>query len=251
MNKFENMPVTTNDSQSPIRPEGLEMVPMNVEETLALLRSHFEGIADRTGMPIEKGIIDTVVVFNSIGYKTRQSCEGHAGKEGLPFSWIDIQNEFVDTEEGQEYEDLNREFDLFLKTNQKEGQKISGSNFPGYSRLMELRKKVINDDEKTKERLVNLLNEFYSKKGSSDFEYGVLPIRGSVRLMPKLVIKMDQAYVDRLNESGNMNEDIKNGKVSPEYDSFDEEKRREWVQKSQNEMQRINEYLKERINKNN
>jgi hypothetical protein len=37
-------------------------------------------ITDKLGMPIDQGILDTVIVLNALGITTKQSCEGHADR---------------------------------------------------------------------------------------------------------------------------------------------------------------------------
>lgn len=54
----------------------------SMEETV----SHW---TDALGKPIDPRIKDTVIVFNLLGYKTSQSCEGHLDY-GLAFPWVDI-----------------------------------------------------------------------------------------------------------------------------------------------------------------
>ena len=50
-----------------------------------------KNIGDSLGMPIDEGIFRDVVILNSIGFKTRQSCEGHPENERFgSYPWIDI-----------------------------------------------------------------------------------------------------------------------------------------------------------------
>ena len=44
---------------------------------------------DKHGMPIDSRIFKACVILNSLGYKTRQSCEGH-NENFTSYPWIDI-----------------------------------------------------------------------------------------------------------------------------------------------------------------
>ncbi len=44
-------------------------------------------MTDRTGMPIDTGILETVIALNSLDIITSQSCEGHLD-HGRPYPWI-------------------------------------------------------------------------------------------------------------------------------------------------------------------
>ncbi len=51
----------------------------------------FSRVTDRLGKHIDKGIFDTVVALNILGFDTEQSCEGHLD-HGLAYPWIDIRH---------------------------------------------------------------------------------------------------------------------------------------------------------------
>ena len=48
-----------------------------------------DGITDALGMPIEKGIRDTVIALRLLGFPTSGSCEGHVGR-GCSSPWVDV-----------------------------------------------------------------------------------------------------------------------------------------------------------------
>jgi hypothetical protein len=48
-----------------------------------------EQFTDRLGATIDEGIFETVVVFNLLGFRTFQSCEGHLD-HGAPYPWVDV-----------------------------------------------------------------------------------------------------------------------------------------------------------------
>jgi hypothetical protein len=54
------------------------------------LHKLFERETDRMGMPIDAGILDTVVALNAAGIRTKASCEGHS-RRAKAYPWIDIQ----------------------------------------------------------------------------------------------------------------------------------------------------------------
>ena len=46
------------------------------------LSKELSSTTDKLGKPIDKGIIETVIALNALGFKTKMSCEGHIGKSG-------------------------------------------------------------------------------------------------------------------------------------------------------------------------
>lgn len=52
---------------------------------------------DALKMPIDKGIRETVIVLNVLGFTTSMSCEGHLDR-GLPYPWVDIKFNEVEME---------------------------------------------------------------------------------------------------------------------------------------------------------
>jgi len=53
------------------------------------LAEKFSRITDKTGRPIDTGILETVVALNALDITTSMSCEGHLD-HGLPYPWIDV-----------------------------------------------------------------------------------------------------------------------------------------------------------------
>lgn len=49
-------------------------------------------VKDALGKTVDPGIRETVAVLNLLGFRTRQSCEGHVNERGLglPTPWVDI-----------------------------------------------------------------------------------------------------------------------------------------------------------------
>lgn len=60
------------------------------QQRLNQVAADFQRITDRLGMPIDRGIFDTVVTFNVLGINTAASCEGHLHR-GYAAPWIDIE----------------------------------------------------------------------------------------------------------------------------------------------------------------
>jgi hypothetical protein len=50
----------------------------------------FSHVTDKIGMPIDKGILETVVALNALDIRTSMSCEGHLD-HGLPYPWVDVE----------------------------------------------------------------------------------------------------------------------------------------------------------------
>ena len=49
----------------------------------------FKEMGDKLGMGIDENIFRSIVILNSLGYKTRQSCEGHEDRYST-YPWIDL-----------------------------------------------------------------------------------------------------------------------------------------------------------------
>lgn len=54
------------------------------------VEAKFKTVADSVGMGIDTNIFRSVVILNSLGYETRQSCEGHIDRYSTK-PWIEIQ----------------------------------------------------------------------------------------------------------------------------------------------------------------
>lgn len=72
------------------------------------MRAKIDKMTDKVGRGIDEGIKEGVVIFNLLGLKTTQSCEGHYGQEeqGFPTPWIQVYPEEPDIENWYENEDL-------------------------------------------------------------------------------------------------------------------------------------------------
>jgi hypothetical protein len=61
---------------------------MNIKNPLEVEKILIE-TTDNLGMPIDSRIFKACVILNSLGYKTRQSCQGHA-ENYTTYPWIEI-----------------------------------------------------------------------------------------------------------------------------------------------------------------
>jgi len=105
-----------------------------------------EKVTDKLGEPIDKGIIEGVAVLNKLGFPTSQSCEGHLDR-GYPFPWIEI----------------------YPHEPEEENWKENSA----------LREKVIQEENKYKNKFQELIDSYNKEKGFSqskfkfvDIEYG-------------------------------------------------------------------------------
>lgn len=84
----------------------------------------FKNVGDRLGLGIDKNIFRSVVILNTLGYKTRQSCEGHLGKY-VTKPWIEIEWKEEDTKEYLQkslkylYENLFQDLKEFYQSRKK------------------------------------------------------------------------------------------------------------------------------------
>lgn len=218
MEKFENK--TT--SEKIIYPE-------TQGEKLVKLKKEFELETDGLGKDIEKGILDSVVIFNAMGYNTRQSCEGHIEKTArneVPFAWIDFEEKIGNNDTGIEYNKLNKNLIKF----QQENQDKHTGDFPEYKKWEKLHDEIGEKNKQLGQRIKSVLEEFYKENGSNGFDYD---------------IRYFDNYLPELKPNKAIEMEIKNGRpnLNPEYHSFDEEKRKEFVEKSRLEMNRISAFL--------
>lgn len=144
-----------------------------IKSRLEKLTEEFKTKTDSLGQTIDEGILKTVVILNALGFHTTQSCEGHEDW-GSFAPWVDIKAE--------ENEDLKNEVRLlFNKMNQ------NGTKDPG-----EIEKITKEYHEKVSQfylptrllasKLIDLLNQFYENRSSSQSVRLFLSFDGSLRL---------------------------------------------------------------------
>ncbi len=133
-----------------------------------------ESWGDGLGLGIDPGIKKMVTVLNLLGFKTRQSCEGHIDW-GLPYPWIDFETE------NKQIKDLSIKLQSVSTLIQKEESDIQ-KKYPDLSLGEALRKeesqdlnslyqkmRAINENiEKTSKSqlmpLNNLIENFYKNR---------------------------------------------------------------------------------------
>jgi len=135
-------------------------------------------VTDLVGMPIDSGIFRSCVILNSLGYKTRQSCEGHEESYNT-YPWIDLIWDADTTPEYYEssakffYENLFQDLKQFYKNrNTKYNQQITIEYFSSkkfnvrLSQMQNLKCYRNKRKEKLKEYLneINDFCEFLNKK---------------------------------------------------------------------------------------
>ncbi len=202
------------------------------KEKLDKIKKEFELETDRLGKHIEKGILNSVVVFNAMGYSTRQSCEGHIEKTArkeMPFAWIDFEENLEDDKTAIEYKKINEELAKF----QQENKNHSINDFPEYNKWEELHDNIGEKNKQLGQRIKSILEEFYQKNGSSGFDYD---------------IRYFDNYLPELKPTQAIQMEIKNGRpnLNPEYHNFNEEQRKEFVEKSRLEINRITAFLEKK-----
>lgn len=80
-----------------------------------------EVISDRIGKKIDEGIKETVAAFLAHGFPTSQSCEGHIGEEGTCYPWIEIE-----TPELEGWEEDEQKKRTWILENLKHQQRLLG-----------------------------------------------------------------------------------------------------------------------------
>lgn len=119
-------------------------------------------------MPLDAGILDTVVALRALGIHTTQSCEGHASR-GLAGPWVDICDPV-----GEKVIDRIIEF-----------RRATKDKKPLPKNLVSLRDKVTPQCFRYSGRILRLVAAFYRQR-KTPFENRILldyAYSGSVRLM--------------------------------------------------------------------
>ncbi len=146
-----------------------------------------ENFRDGLGMKVDAGIKETVTAMNVLGFKTRQSCEGHLERvQAAP--WVDIQVEgteeleqkasqaFQEAEEGEKAQKPEEELDaLFDKA---------------HSLRREARRPMLEEARK----VMALLNEFYTdRQVSHDRRLAIKPFGSFFRIESEGAFLQDAA----------------------------------------------------------
>src|SRR5947209_1480817 len=122
------------------------------------MRSRFEHITDTLGMPIDKGILDAVIVLNLLGVTTRQSCEGHLDR-GDCAPWIS----FTTLEATPMYKQAAQEHDRAMCISKE--KKYTYEELQGlFAPARELRSRADALHAFGQRKVLSLLEVFYSER---------------------------------------------------------------------------------------
>lgn len=117
-------------------------------------------ITDKLGLPIDKGILDTVVALKIFGINTTGSCEGHIGR-GIAAPWVDVQA--PQTEETKKLGELAKQAWNMAKNAEKTGM-ADKELAPLYGRYHELTAKMRRPDLEEMQKVTHLLTQFYQDR---------------------------------------------------------------------------------------
>lgn len=162
--------VATPGSEASVRPATVEQW-LNLSKETRLF-------TDRVGMPIDRGVLDTVVAFRAWGFVTKASCEGHLD-HGLPYPWIDIGLD--DAIEAKIVADRKALFD------EQERRYPGQDRGPSHDAL----RQAVRPMSLEANRLVTLLDRFYSTSAGPVYRATLVPSRfmpHRLRLQPAGVI---------------------------------------------------------------
>lgn len=117
-------------------------------------------IADKTGMPIDKGILETVAAFNALSIPTSASCEGHL-EWGDAAPWVDIESETSEVSKRLKSE-MIQEWDV-AKTLDKESGSTSQIE-QTLKRYHELKSEIKRPILVLTQKVLSLLDDFYKDR---------------------------------------------------------------------------------------
>jgi len=115
-------------------------------------------ITDKLGMPIDQGILDTVIVLNALGITTKQSCEGHVDR-GVCAPWIFFTTPGID--------ELNKQvFQAQEKAIQasKERKYTNAELHQLFEPVHQLRYQADSKHAEDQQKVIALLNTFYADR---------------------------------------------------------------------------------------
>ncbi len=127
------------------------------------LTKYFSSVTDGVGMRIDKGILETVVVLNVLGFNTRMSCQGHSLKRAYYIGpWVDIEIKMTNS-----IKKLEEKSSQFLKqakqletSDPKNRKKIDALYTKSHHYSILVRKRHL----KVIRKLATFLSEFYQNR---------------------------------------------------------------------------------------
>lgn len=122
-----------------------------------MLTEKFSKTTDGLGHPIDRGILETVVVLNALDLPTNGSCEGHINW-GLAGPWVDIEAEETKLIKRLLVQNRRRSDEIEKKEREKVEPKVLEKDWEEYHRInAEIRKPSLLLAKK----LLVLLGEYY------------------------------------------------------------------------------------------
>lgn len=136
---------------------------VNNQKTYEDIAAVARKITDGLGKPIDKGIFETVVVLNCLGFPTTASCAGHLNR-ALAAPWVDIALEM--DKEARKL--MARKEEIYAEIEKRE---LKGFSMEQNSRLLTKYHKVLAEMRKPSEQMImeflGLLDEFYQGRTCS------------------------------------------------------------------------------------
>lgn len=123
------------------------------------IHTEISKVTDRLGKPIDTGIFDTVVAFNTFGISTVGSCEGHLD-HGVAGPWIDF--EFRTDEEEKLWEEIDTVNNEIDKLDDEDSENAILANLYDRSHMLKKQIEILKVQESSK--VTKLLDEFYQDR---------------------------------------------------------------------------------------
>lgn len=130
------------------------------EQRWKQVATEFNKITDKLGLPIDAGILDTVIALNLFNVNTTQSCEGHIDR-AIAAPWVDIQA--PETDELKQLRVRAKQTWTTIDAAQKAG-KPDEDLAPLYQNLHRLNAEVKRPQLKEIQKVTRLLAEFYQNR---------------------------------------------------------------------------------------
>ena len=175
-----------------------------------------ENIADKLGKKIDGGIKEAVIAFRLNGFRTDGSCEGHLDW-GYPYPWVDIVAPTRDDARCKELQKKYQEKRSLAPAETKEGLSFDA--------------KIAEEEKEIENKLERLLDEFYKNRGGERL-IGIKRYASWHRIQPVgveefKVVKSDKKLTDK-----------------------EKQKRKEFLDKSQKEMESFVAFLDKKFKEN-
>lgn len=125
------------------------------------LRARFTRVADKLGMLIDSGILETVVGLNAFGVETSMSCMGHTDR-GLAYPWVDVGKVGQDDPRVRQYQQIYKKYNDYIEDQKRRRKPVDHSEAERMREPFEnLRLEVQKENLEEVGRLMPMLDEFY------------------------------------------------------------------------------------------